>query len=417
MESGVFELEGVVQHYYWGGHTFIPHLLGIRNPDGKPYAELWMGAHPKAPALAELDGGSVPLDQLIAADPRKVLGPSSEFLNGRLPYLFKVLDVAKMLSIQAHPARAQAQAGFARENAAGIPLQGESRNYRDDNHKPEIGVALTDFWLLHSFRPLSEIGEWMKTVPELHAVLPEFGEQLGRAGTNAIAQSALLRELYSRIMTLPQERIDELAGSLVSRLQKTRQTLTKNDPEYWVMHAVEHFPLPDGHYDRGLFSVYLLNLVHLRPGQGTFQPAGVLHAYLDGVNVELMANSDNVLRGGLTPKHVDVPELLQVLKFEAGKPTILDGVVTRHGERIYRTDAEEFELARIDLAPGAKYSGHAAQGADSLLLLEGSATIVSAGRNLPLHRGSIVFVPFDQHYVLESTDAEAVFFRASVPKP
>jgi mannose-6-phosphate isomerase len=215
---------------------------------------------------------------------------------------------------------------------------------------------------------------------------------------------------------MPQERVDVLLGALLARLQ-SKGPASKNSPDYWAIRGAEAFPLPGGHYDRGIFSIYLLNLVHLRPGQGTFQPAGVLHAYLEGVNIELMANSDNVLRGGLTSKHIDVPELLRILALESSTPQVLDGIPVSSAERVYRTAAEEFELARIDLKPGFKYAGHAAQGPDIILLLDGSATLTVAGRSLPLIHGSIVFAPFDTQYALETHGSDARLFRASLPRP
>jgi mannose-6-phosphate isomerase class I len=181
-EIGVLPLHGVVQHYDWGGYDFIPKLLGIANSERKPFTELWMGAHPKAPATADVAGLAMPLDQLIAEVPDRILGPPAiARFGGRLPYLFKVLDVASMLSIQVHPTKEQAAAGFARENAAGIDLGAAERNYKDDNHKPEVAVAVTDFWMLHCFRPLEQIAEALRKVPELCSIMPDFSARLVRA--------------------------------------------------------------------------------------------------------------------------------------------------------------------------------------------------------------------------------------------
>jgi mannose-6-phosphate isomerase len=412
---GVLKLIGAIQHYEWGGHQFIPKLLGIPNEGKKPFAELWIGAHSKAPALAEIGGQTKALDQLIADSPDAILGPQSEArFGGRLPYLFKILDVAKMLSIQAHPTKAQAEAGFARENAAGISLQAPDRNYKDDNHKPEVHVALTDFWILHGFRPLEDIDQAFRRVPELLTVMPEFKERLAQAGTDSAARQSLLRDLYQRVMTLPQDRVDLLLASLFARLHQ-KSDLKKEDPDYWAVRAAEHFPLPGGHYDRGIFSIYLLNLLHLRPGEGTFQPAGVLHAYLEGVNVELMANSDNVLRGGLTPKHVDVTELLRILSFDGAVPQVLEGELKSDTERVYPTSADEFELSRIDLHPGKHHLGHANQGPESLIVLDGTPVLTAPGQTCSLKRGSIVLAPFGTSYTLEVTDGSAVLFKAAVP--
>ncbi len=415
MVEGILKLHGVVQHYDWGGHDFIPHLLEVGNPMRRPFAELWMGAHAKAPSLAEVGAGSpIPLDKLIAEAPEATLGVANRRYS-RLPYLFKILDVHKMLSIQAHPTLMQAREGFERENAEGVSLEASGRNYKDDNHKPEIGVALTEFWLLHGFRPLEEISETLDRIPELGALMPEFSRKLSASGHDHAIRRDLLRTLYSNVMTMPQDQVDSLLDQLLSRL-RAASPVDKDNPDFWALRAAENFPLPGGHLDRGIFSVYLLNLVHLYPGQGTFQPAGVLHAYLEGVNVELMANSDNVLRGGLTTKHVDVPELLKILTFEGGTPEIMDGAQVGEQERVYRTPAEEFELSRIFVATGERYVGEAVYGPKELLVLRGSGMVTSADRSLPLERGAIAFVPSGSEFVIASGAEELVVFQAGLPR-
>ncbi len=417
LEAGVLTLQGVVQHYDWGGYNFIPDLLGIENATRRPFAELWIGAHAKAPSLADVGKEQEPLDELIAEAPDAILGQAANArFGGRLPYLFKILDVRKMLSIQAHPTLEQARRGFARENAEGIGFQANCRNYRDDNHKPEIGVALTEFWMLHGFRPLEQIAETFSQTPELGALMPDFAQRLVQAGRHGHeARRGLLRELYSTVMTMPQEQVDSVLNELLARLL-AKLSADKNSADYWALRAAENFPLPDGHRDRGIFSVYLLNLVHLLPGQGTFQPAGVLHAYLEGVNVELMANSDNVLRGGLTTKHVDVPELLNILTFEGGTPNVLDGELVSSQERVYRTPAEEFELSRIGLAAHSRYAGDAPYGPKALLVLNGSARVTSGGQCLSLGRGSIAFVPCGTQFVMETRGEDLVVFQAGLPR-
>ncbi len=417
LEAGVLTLQGVVQHYDWGGYNFIPDLLGMENATRRPFAELWIGAHAKAPSLADVEGTLEPLDQLIAEAPDAILGQAAKARFGsRLPYLFKILDVHKMLSIQAHPTLEQARRGFARENAEGIGLEASCRNYRDDNHKPEIGVALTEFWMLHGFRPLEQIAETFSQTPELGALMPDLAQRLVQAGRHGHeARRGLLRELYSTAMTMPQEQVDSVLNGLLARLM-TKRSADKNSADYWALRAAENFPLPDGHRDRGIFSVYLLNLVHLLPGQGTFQPAGVLHAYLEGVNVELMANSDNVLRGGLTTKHVDVPELLNILTFEGGTPNVFSGEMVNSQERVYRTPAEEFELSRIGLAAHSRYAGDAPYGPKALLVLNGSARVSAGGQCLSVERGSIAFVPCGTQFVMETRGEELVVFQAGLPR-
>jgi phosphomannomutase len=411
-------LLGAVQHYDWGGDEFIAGLVGRDNSERIPWAELWMGTHSRGPASALLDGTRIPLDRLLAADPILTLGAGTALQHaGRLPYLFKVLDVRLMASIQAHPSKIQAEAGFSRENAAGIPLDAPQRNYRDDNHKPEVHAALTELWMLHGFRPLEEMVEVLAAEPEFLPLRNGLADGLSAAGRDPPARSALLRGLYERVMTMPQQEIDSMLDPLVARLEleESGGRLLRENPGYWALRAARTFPLLGGHRDRGMVSIYLLNLVHLAPGQGTFQPAGTLHAYLEGANVELMANSDNVLRGGITAKHVDVPELLATLSFRDGHPQVLEGRATSETSREYETPAEEFALERVEVSPGVPYSGGREHGADTLIVVEGAAALVAAGRSLPLARGSIVLVPADMPYSIAARAPRAVLFKAGVP--
>jgi mannose-6-phosphate isomerase class I len=329
MKYGLLRLRCGVQHYDWGDTDFIPALLGIDNPEREPYAELWMGAHPDLPAEAEADGKWVPLNELIDASPDEVLGPAvTREFEGRLPYLFKVLSAKAPLSIQAHPSKDAAKEGFARENAAGVPLTARHRNYRDDNHKPELITALTDFYGLRGFRPLPEIARVLQQAPEFRELMPDFEPT-----------PECVKTLYEKFMSLPQAEVDSVFDPLVRRLKEAdaKRPFTRDELEYWVLKADRDYPT-DGHRDRGLLSIYLLNLVHLQPGEAMYLPAGILHAYLEGSGMEIMANSNNVLRGGLTPKHADVPELLATLTFEGAsaeilRPALLRGKYVRAARR------------------------------------------------------------------------------------
>ncbi|MBI4891276.1 MAG: mannose-6-phosphate isomerase, class I [Acidobacteria bacterium] len=381
MTPPVFPLRGIPQHYEWGGYEFIPDLIGTHNRERRPFAELWIGAHPKAPSIALLGEHEKPLQEVLPAP---------------LPYLMKILDARQMLSIQAHPNKAQAEAGFERENSQEIPLNAPQRNYKDANHKPEVHVALTDFWMLHGFRDLNDLEFFADIYPELRA--------LDRSGG--------VRGVYEAAMTLPQAEVDAILNPLLERLEAL--PLTRMDPGYWALRAARDFPTADGGRDRGIFCCFLLNLLHLRPGEGTYQPAGVLHAYLEGINVELMANSDNVLRGGLTPKHVDVPELLSILSFHAGPAKILTGHSLSPALRVYRTDAEEFELSCITLTDEIEFKNLAAKGPEALIALEGSARIESETMAVEMERGTIAMVQQDVAYRLE-TDTHAVIYRAALP--
>jgi mannose-6-phosphate isomerase class I len=413
-EPRVIRLRGAIQHYEWGGARFIPELLGRRNDGGTPFAELWLGAHPKASAEVELEGyGWIGLDRLIAQAPEAALGCSgSRRFGGRLPFLLKILDARTMLSIQVHPSLRQARAGFARENTAGIPLEAPERNYRDENPKPEVQVALSEFWLLHGFRPLEEIAETLSAAPELRQIFPDFAGRLRRCGARTGARRRLLRELYARIMDLPQNTVDALLGPLQARLER-KASLDKSLPEYWLLQASRLFPLAGGGYDRSLLSFFLLNILHLHPGQGSFQPAGTPHAYLEGVNVELMANSDNVLRGGLTSKHVDAAELLRTLSFESGRPQVLEARPVSATEGLYSVPARELGLSRIEVSPGKPHRCGAGHGADCLIVLEGEAELRSAERALVLMRGAAALVPSGLPYTVQACSPRAVLYRAT----
>ena len=413
--KGLFKLKGVVQHYDWGGFDFIPALLGQAHPSSSPCAELWLGAHDGGPSVVESPDGPVPLPELIAAASDQILGASvAASFENVLPYLFKVLDARKMLSIQAHPTIAQARAGFAAEESAGVSLKASTRNYKDRNHKPEVHVALTDFWMLHGFRPLEEIAESLQSVQELQPLMPDFSERLALAGNDAAARSTLLRELYARVMTIPQAEVDSLLDPLISRLEKDSPT-NKDLPDFWAVRAAREFPLPDGHRDRGIFSIYMLNLVRLQPGEATYQSAGTLHAYLEGVNVELMANSDNVLRGGLTPKNVDVAELMRVLRFDEGKVDIIHGIDAGKGETVFATPAAEFELSRIQCSKDKGYDSGTRTGPDILIVMEGEVTATADGDKLQINKGGAFFASQDCSYKFTSQSESAVVFKASVP--
>jgi mannose-6-phosphate isomerase class I len=385
MNCGLLRLRCRVQHYPWGDTDFIPALLGTDNPEREPHAELWMGAHPDLPAEADADGKWVPLDELIAASPDEILGPAvAREFEGRLPYLFKVLSAKAPLSIQAHPSEDAAREGFARENAAGVPLTAWDRNYRDDNHKPELIAAITDFYGLRGFRPLTEIARVLREVPEFRELMPGFEPE-----------PECLRSLYERFMSLPQAEVDSILDPLVRRLREAeaRVPFTRDQPEYWLLKADrEHSK--DGHRERGLLSVYLLNLVHLQPGEAMYLPAGVLHAYLEGSGVEIMANSNNVLRGGLTPKHVDVPELLAILKFEGGPAEILrPAIMPNGGEWRYETPAREFELRRVEIDNRQPHRNSADHSAEIVILVvaqqDARVTAESGSRSLQLRRGDV----------------------------
>ncbi len=396
MENKIYRLQGKVQHYQWGGDRFLPQLLQMENPGHQPFAEYWLGAHDNAPSEV-MTTPSNKLNKLIADNP-PALGAQVERQFGRLPYLFKVLDVKHMLSIQVHPSKAAAITEFDRENKAGVPLTAAHRNYKDDNHKPELMVALGPFYLLHGFKTPDKIRETLNGLPELASLLPVFGE-------------GDFRSLYSHCMMMEQQQVNGLLQPLLDRIIPAyrENRLTKDDPGFWAARAALTFNEP-GTIDKGIFSVYLLNLVFLQEGEAIFQDAGVLHAYLEGQNMELMANSDNVLRGGLTPKHIDVPELLKHVRFEATIPQVVHGTKVNEYEEVYRSPAPDFELSRFWFQPGDKISFYTST-TDIFIVMEGR---VRFNQELDLQKGGAA-VAFAGTEVAMQTEDASVVFRASVP--
>ncbi len=345
--------EGVVQDYAWGDLTAIPALLGVE-PSGAPQAELWMGAHPKAPGRLA-DGRS--LADAIDADPEGTLGAAAVERFGRLPFLFKVLAASQPLSIQAHPSLAQARAGFARENEAGVALDAPTRTYRDDNHKPELICALTPFEALCGFRSVAETQSVLAGIDD-----PAFEPLRARLELDGLGATVAWLLGSS----------DPAVAAMVEALGRRPSTTTTTAAD-----AVEVAAGALGHYpgDAGAIVTLLLHHIRLEPGQAVFLDAGNLHAYLRGVGVELMANSDNVVRGGLTPKHVDVDELLSIVSFEPLDPPVQSpsGAVHR-----FAAPVPEFSLVRV--AGDTQSTEVTVVGPEIVLVTEGTFELRAATR-------------------------------------
>ncbi|UCG00165.1 MAG: mannose-6-phosphate isomerase, class I [Spirochaetaceae bacterium] len=397
----VFRLINTVQEYAWGSRTAIPELLGQPSPADKPQAELWMGAHPKAPSQVLLpNDGQIALPELITRNPARILGAAvAEKYSGRLPFLFKVLAAAEPLSIQAHPNLDQAQAGFRRENEQGISLDAFRRNYRDANHKPEVISALTPFWALNGFRPIPEILDLLRLVKFV-----SIGNQVAAFGSNPTAGG--LKALFAALMGLDQEireRLIEEALDWAHRQLKGEETHNglpagigsgsmrageqTASIARWLLRLEELYP-----GDIGVLAPLLLNLVLLQPGDTMFLEAGVLHAYLEGTGIELMANSDNVIRGGLTPKHVDVQELLSILRFEGRAIRLAEAIETVPGLRTFQTPAEEFRLAEIRVHAQQPYRHPGTDSIELMIVLHGEGRIEAKGE-LALRQGDSLLIP------------------------
>ncbi len=397
-KNNFFKLSGKVQHYQWGGDAYIPELLGLENSKHEPFAEYWLGAHENGPGnLAGASPSS--LQQYIHEHP-SVLGSYIRNTFRKLPYLLKILDVKDMLSIQVHPDKKSAEVEFARENSSGVPLNASTRNYKDDNHKPELMLALSDFWLLHGFKEPKVLKDTFTSVKEL-------------AFLDTIFDKGGYKAVYTEVMEMDQHKVNMHLNTLLNRIVPAYQqgSLQKDQADFWAARAAITFN-KGGNIDRGIFSVYMLNLVNLKPGEAIFQDAGILHAYLEGQNVEIMANSDNVLRGGLTPKHIDVFELIKHVAFGPVIPMVIDGESISVVEKIYETPAPDFELSAIHLSNGRNVKIQA-RTAEIFILLQGNAEVANDEKKLTFKRGE-AFVAFEGAH-LDITGDNAIIYRASVP--
>lgn len=393
-------LKNTIQEYAWGSFTAIPELLGNPSPSQKPQAELWMGAHPKAPSLVNLYDKWIPLDKVIRADSLAVLGKAvSEKFHDCLPFLFKVLAADRPLSIQAHPNLIQAKAGFEKENNLGIPLEASNRNFKDDNHKPECICALTPFWALNGFRSTRKIIQSIRQC--CPSSLKKEGEELERNQTDEG-----LKRFFETLMLMDPDKKKKVIEEAVNIAENFRT----DDMTYdWMIKFYQEYPT-----DIGVISPVILNLIVLQPGQAMFLPAGQLHAYLKGVGMELMANSDNVLRGGLTPKHVDVPELLNVLRFKESR-VMIHSPDSTDVEYVYPSDAEEFVLSVISVNEETAYRSRELNGVEILFCAKGSATIKSVKEETPvvLDQGVSVLVPAAARAY--DIAGNATIYKAAVP--
>ena len=388
MMTGIYPLQGSVQHYDWGGQQFLPELMN-RPLGQQPWAELWLGAHPKSPSL--INGKSLAV--MINDNSVALLGPTVTEKFATLPFLLKVLDVEKMLSIQVHPNLAQARDGFIWENEEGIALDAPNRNYRDANHKPELMVALSDFWLLHGFRTVASATACLRQHPEMTALV----ERLQTLGMD---------QFYREIMLQPDDHLLTSMANLAVRLRKESEP-SIHSPDYWFLKAVDS---SHGQLEPGMLSIFLLNLVYLSAGQGIFQDAGIPHAYLHGQNIELMANSDNVLRAGLTPKHIDVPELLKIIRTEAVLPQILAGVDLGDNRVRYPAEVEDFALEKIAVQNRQTMRRAARSQPMVILVMEGVVTI---NDHFILRRGDSAFVAASTALTLDVAAGSQLFVASS----
>lgn len=399
-------LKGVVRHYDWGSPTVIPHLLGLP-PNGKPWAELWLGAHPAAPATVE----DTPLNLLISKDPRNLLGSDSTSTFKKLPFLMKVLAVEHPLSLQVHPTIKQAQEGFRREQAMGIPIDSPMRSFRDSHHKPELVCALTSFELLCGFRDVQLTLALLDTIHsrELDPVRDQLRKKLSPKRLHALVSwllslektkvatlvNSILRacsEIVTQNVDIPSQKTDT-DKTKKSTSPNTEVPNTSYHWQQWVRQLVTAVKLGEDYpQDAGVIVSLLLNYITLRSGEAIFLSPGIPHCYLRGSAIEVMACSDNVLRGGLTSKHTDIETLLKIidttpLTVEIQQPR------TTHGITTYESHTPEFSLTRIDLQPD--FSTTIQSGPTILLCTHGHVQI----NNLTLERGQAAWIAFSEKLI------------------
>ncbi|WP_151484994.1 mannose-6-phosphate isomerase, class I [Streptomyces albicerus] len=378
-------LDNTVRPYAWGSTTAIPRLLGVE-PTGEPQAEMWMGAHPGAPSRTERG----PLTEVIDEAPEKELGRAAVAKFGpRLPFLLKILAAGAPLSLQVHPDLDQAREGYEDEERRGVPIDAPHRNYKDANHKPELICALTEFDGLCGFRSPLEAADLLAAL-EVDSLKP-YVDLL-----HAHPEEAALREVLTAVLTADRE---QMATTVTEAAAACTRLGGAHAPYADLAH---HYP-----GDPGVIAAMLLNYVQLQPGEALFLGAGVPHAYLNGLGVEIMANSDNVLRCGLTPKHVDVPELLRIVRFEASDPGVLRPEASPDGEEVYETPIDEFRLSRYVLPQGSAPHDLTLATPQILLCTAGS---VQAGEHT-LAPGESVFVPAGEK---AEVSGDGTVFRATV---
>jgi len=369
-----------LQNYAWGSRQALTELYGIANPDHQPMAELWMGAHPKSPSFIEVDGQRRSLREVIEKDKEQLLGKAVAAQFGELPFLFKVLCADQPLSIQVHPGKSAAEAGFAKENAAGIPLSDARRNYKDANHKPELVFALTPFRAINGFRELHEIVSLLQPVAGAHPAIAHFLKAPAISGLAQLFPSLLAMQGDEKRLAL-----DILKAALHSQ---------HGEPWNTVQSIAEFYP-----QDSGLFAPLLLNVIELQPGEAMFLFAETPHAYLKGVALEVMANSDNVLRAGLTPKYIDIPELMANLKFEV-KPyaSLLTQPVRQREALFFPVPVKDFAFSLHQLSATPQTVSQ--QSATILFCVEGHAVVSQHNSHLTLKPGESCFIPACQSPII-----------------
>lgn len=398
----ILHIEPSLRHYAWGDSEFIQNFLRLDSVN-QPIAEAWYGAHPLGVSRIKNDDAQIALNERIQRDLYSWLGERITTRFGGLPFLMKVLAAEKPLSIQVHPNRIQAREGFEREEVRGVSRDASHRFFRDPNPKPELFVAVKEAYTLCGFRSEDAIRQILDTLPELKALLPPFG--------GAFALRSLLNGYYK----LPNDVVQRALLEIIRRLsaERAESERTPDDPAFWVLRSHR---LLNGQEqpDRGLFFIFLLNLLRMAPGEAIFLPAGVPHAYLRGVGLELMANSDNVLRAGLTSKPVDPNELIKLVRFDGVAPRVFEPEWDEaEGGMVYRTTADELQLVRCSLSTDAPIT-RSSIGPEILLAFDQTVWVKTEGTELEVKPGEGCLLSDGLEYTMRGADSATVFV-ASAP--
>ncbi|MDR1839737.1 MAG: mannose-6-phosphate isomerase, class I [Treponema sp.] len=367
----VYKLHNQIKHYEWGSPYLLPQFLGFENNEGTPCAEMWMGTHSEAPSTAQYGEKQVNLAEI----------------SGELAFLFKLLAIEKPLSIQAHPNKEQAVEGFLRENKTGIALNSHRRNYKDDNHKPEVICALSHFTLMAGFRKTDEI---YASVETLLSIAPRLKDTL--SSMLRVLESGHLAAFFGVLFGLSS--IQRKYLSTIISEKETGETESIS-PEQWelIKRFAAQFP-----EDPAILSPLYLNLITLQIGQAVFVPAGILHSYISGFGIELMTSSDNVLRGGLTRKYTDISELMNILDFNPYVPPVY--TPDSPAWFCYQTPCNEFLLAFMRGDGGEKV----------FPVKEAAICIVTEGE---LKIGGMVFKKGESFFIPQNKDTELLSFSGN----
>lgn len=381
-----FIMHNVIQSYAWGSIDSINQLFDIPNPKGEPQAEVWMGTHPNGCSYVEFSGEKIKLSTLIEQKKTDFLSIQTVEQFGELPYLFKILAANQALSIQVHPSKAEAEEGFARENAQGILINATNRNYKDPNHKPELVYALTNYQAMNGFRPLSDIISLFSAlvIDEIASLLSHLKRNQNETG---------LEHFFTKLLSLCGEKKRRVLEQLLSYARSH----AKQPIFALIEELATQYP-----NDIGLFAPLMLHVLTLQPGEAMFLDARTPHAYLKGTALEIMANSDNVLRAGLTPKHIDVVELAKCTLFkEKSEATLLLTPIQQGDMLSFPVPVADFKFA---IFPRPQQANITVSSAEILLPIDCDATLVSpCGTVLTVHKGQSVFIPaYTEKYCLSA---------------